>query len=107
MPIFMSGGDDKPPDPKKHEGVAVKERATTKRPPLYRVIMHNDDYTTREFVVMVLQAIFHHSDSKATEIMLHIHNNGIGVAGIFPTRLQRPRSIKQRSWRSGLSIRFN
>src|SRR5215470_2449627 len=65
----------------------VTEKKTQKklqRPKLYKVLLHNDDYTTMEFVVAVLQSIFHHSEESATAIMLHIHRHGIGVAGIFP-----------------------
>src|SRR5215813_1915371 len=55
-----------------------------KRPKLYKVLLHNDDYTTMEFVVMILQAIFGHSETDATAIMLHIHRHGVGVGGIYP-----------------------
>ena len=54
-----------------------------KRPPLYKVLLHNDDYTTMEFVVHVLQAIFNHEEAQATQIMLHVHRKGIGVAGVY------------------------
>ena len=54
-----------------------------KQPPLYRVLLHNDDYTTMEFVVFVLQSVFNHSEARATEIMLHVHRKGIGVAGVY------------------------
>ncbi len=54
------------------------------RPPLFRVLLHNDHYTTREFVVEVLHSIFHKSESEAVQIMLHVHHNGVGVAGIYP-----------------------
>jgi ATP-dependent Clp protease adaptor protein ClpS len=54
-----------------------------KQPPLYRVLLHNDDYTTMEFVVHVLQAIFNHAEAEATQIMLHVHRKGIGVAGVY------------------------
>ena len=54
-----------------------------KQPPLYRVLLHNDDYTTMEFVVHVLQSIFNHADAEATQIMLHVHRKGIGVAGVY------------------------
>jgi ATP-dependent Clp protease adaptor protein ClpS len=53
------------------------------RPRLYKVLLHNDDYTTKEFVVAILQHIFHHDETSATAIMMHVHNNGIGVAGIY------------------------
>ncbi len=83
----MSGGNDKRPDTKRQEGIAVKERSKTQKPPLYKVILHNDDYTTKEFVVMVLQSIFHKSDTDANRIMLHVHNSGIGVAGVYPYQI--------------------
>jgi ATP-dependent Clp protease adaptor protein ClpS len=54
------------------------------RPPLYEVLLHNDDYTTQEFVVYVLERFFHHDATSARQIMLHVHTKGIGVAGIYP-----------------------
>lgn len=53
-------------------------------PPLYRVLMHNDDYTTMEFVVSVLESIFHFQPTEANRIMLQIHMSGVGVCGTFP-----------------------
>jgi len=55
-----------------------------KQPPLYKVLLHNDDYTTMEFVVHVLQSVFNHEEALAMQIMLHVHRKGIGVAGVFP-----------------------
>lgn len=85
--VPTSGPDDDKdkgrPDHKREEGVAVKERARTKKPPMYRVLLHNDDYTTKEFVVMVLQSVFRHSEGEAVRIMMHVHSNGVGVAGVF------------------------
>jgi len=54
------------------------------RPPLYEVLLHNDDYTTQEFVVYVLMKYFQHDAVAARKIMLHVHTKGIGVAGVFP-----------------------
>ena len=54
------------------------------RPPLYDVLLHNNDYTTQEFVVYVLMKYFQHDATAARKIMLHVHTKGIGVAGIFP-----------------------
>ena len=67
------------------EGIVTETRREERvaRPRMYRVLMHNDDYTTREFVVEVLQRVFHHSEGDAVRIMLHVHYNGLGVAGIF------------------------
>jgi ATP-dependent Clp protease adaptor protein ClpS len=54
-----------------------------KKPSLYKVLLHNDDYTTREFVVEVLRGIFHKAEPDAVQVMLHVHQNGVGVAGIY------------------------
>lgn len=54
-----------------------------KRPKKFRVIMHNDDYTTMDFVIRVLMAVFHKTHEQATRIMLKIHNSGKGVCGIY------------------------
>lgn len=75
--------DKPPPAHKREEGVALKERTRTKKPPLYRVLLHNDDYTTKEFVVAILEGIFQRSESEAVRIMQHVHQNGVGVAGIY------------------------
>lgn len=64
-------------------GVATETEKKLKKPPLYKVLLHNDDYTTMEFVVYILQSVFHHDATKATQIMLHIHRRGIGVAGVY------------------------
>ncbi len=52
-------------------------------PPMYKVLLHNDDYTTMEFVVQILLIVFHKSYEDATRIMLNVHRSGIGVCGIF------------------------
>jgi len=56
----------------------------TRLPPRYRVLLHNDDYTTMEFVVEVLEGIFGKSPAEAFRIMMHVHENGIGVCGAYP-----------------------
>jgi ATP-dependent Clp protease adaptor protein ClpS len=67
------------------ENVATetKPEKKLKKPTLYKVLLHNDNYTTREFVVAVLKEIFHKSETEAVQIMLHVHYNGIGVAGVY------------------------
>ncbi len=65
-------------------GVATEIEKKVKRPTLYRVLLHNDDYTTQEFVVYILMSIFHHSPERAYEIMMHVHTRGVGVAGLYP-----------------------
>jgi ATP-dependent Clp protease adaptor protein ClpS len=65
-----------------------------KQPRRFKVLLHNDDYTTMEFVVWVLQTVFHHDETTATEIMLHVHHNGIGVAGVYAYDIAETR-VKQ------------
>ncbi len=55
-----------------------------KKPPLFRVLLHNDNYTTMEFVIEVLASIFNKSIDDAVDIMLNVHHNGVGVAGVYP-----------------------
>lgn len=66
-------------------GVATETRIREqlKKPPLYKVLLHNDNYTTREFVVAILREVFHKSESDAVQIMLHVHTRGVGVAGVY------------------------
>lgn len=63
--------------------VVTGTKTVTKKPKLYKVLLHNDDYTTMEFVVWLLMTVFHHDQSSAQTIMLHVHQKGLGVAGIF------------------------
>jgi ATP-dependent Clp protease adaptor protein ClpS len=64
-------------------GVATKTRPKTKKPTPYKVLMLNDDYTPMEFVVHVLQSFFRLSLEEATRVMLHVHQKGVGVCGVF------------------------
>ena len=74
-------------DPRTEGEVAEKTRATTKKPELWRVILHNDDYTTMEFVIEVLESIFHRSPAEAHRIMMLVHTRGHGVCGAYPYEL--------------------
>lgn len=65
-------------------GIITKTRPKTQRPSLYKVLILNDDYTPMEFVVLVLEHFFNKSREEATRIMLHVHNHGVGVCGVFP-----------------------
>ena len=64
-------------------GIVTKTRAKTKKPSLYKVLILNDDYTPMEFVVVILQRFFHKNREEATRIMLHVHQKGIGICGVF------------------------
>ena len=61
----------------------TKKETRLARPRMWRVLVHNDDYTTREFVVEVLQSVFRHTEAAAIRVMLHVHYNGVGVVGVY------------------------
>jgi len=66
------------------DGLAVQEaKPKTKKPPMYKVVLLNDDYTPMEFVVHILENFFKMNREKATQVMLHVHTRGKGVCGIF------------------------
>jgi ATP-dependent Clp protease adaptor protein ClpS len=82
--IIMSSDDGDKNDGKKSINITiVAERPKTKRPPLYKVIMLNDDFTPMEFVVHVLKSYFRKSEEEATQVMLHVHQRGVGVCGVY------------------------
>lgn len=65
----------------------VEHSTDLSEPPQFRVLLHNDNYTTMDFVVQVLEAVFNKSPSEATQIMLHVHNQGIGVCGVYSSEI--------------------
>lgn len=79
-PIFLSG----PKDGRDGEtSVITKPKSKTQRPPLYKVLLLNDDYTPMEFVVHVLERFFGMNHAQAFEIMLTVHKKGVAVVGVF------------------------
>ena len=66
------------------EGVVADRKQQTKKPRRFKVLLHNDDYTTTDFVVDILIQHFHKSQAEATHIMLQVHHRGLGVAGVYP-----------------------
>jgi len=65
------------------KGVLLDTKPKTKKPSMYNVLLLNDDYTPMEFVVLVLESVFNKKQEEATQIMLHVHKNGVGVCGTF------------------------
>jgi ATP-dependent Clp protease adaptor protein ClpS len=63
--------------------VETDHKTKVTEPPLYKVLLHNDDYTSMEFVVLLLEKVFNKSTAEATRIMLNVHQQGIGVAGVY------------------------
>lgn len=80
IPIMMSDNTDKDDG---DSGVAVETRIKTKRPPLYKVLLLNDDFTPMEFVVHVLERFFGLNHAQAFEVMLTVHKKGVAVVGVF------------------------
>jgi ATP-dependent Clp protease adaptor protein ClpS len=75
---------DEDRDGKHDDEIALERRQKTRKPQRWKVILHNDDYTTMDFVIHVLTVHFHKRPAEATQIMLQVHHRGIGVAGTYP-----------------------
>jgi len=71
-------------DSDSQSGIMTEKRSLAKTPSLYRVLLLNDDFTPMDFVVIVLEKFFHKDHSAATEIMMHVHERGRGICGIYP-----------------------
>ena len=84
FPIRAADGDDDSHEGDGQVGIATKTRAKPKKPSQYKVLLLNDDYTPMEFVVIVLMRFFRMDMEEATRVMLHVHQKGVGVCGIFP-----------------------
>jgi len=72
-----------PPDPQFEEAALAESSEKVEQPPLYKVLLHNDDYTTMEFVVWALESVFNMAEEQAIQVMLNVHLRGVGVAGIY------------------------
>jgi ATP-dependent Clp protease adaptor protein ClpS len=72
-----------PPDTGQEEAVLVESKEKLDKPPLYKVVLHNDDYTTMDFVVFILQVVFHRSFADSYRLMMDVHRRGRGIAGVF------------------------
>ncbi len=82
-PVILSDKKDTPDDPEGESGVITKTKPKTQRPPLYKVLILNDDYTPMEFVVHVLERFFGLTHAQAFELMLTVHKKGVAVVGVF------------------------
>jgi ATP-dependent Clp protease adaptor protein ClpS len=67
----------------RQDDILTKTREELREPPLFKVLLHNDDYTTMDFVVMVLETVFKKDTAEATRIMLNVHHQGQGIAGVY------------------------
>lgn len=81
--------------------VLTRKRAKLREPGMWKVLLHNDDYTTQEFVVYLLKTVFRKAEPEATAIMLAVHKSGVGVAGVYTrdvagTRAERGRQLAER-----------
>lgn len=79
-------GDDRKDAPRRPGGdtvVSVKPRTRTKKPSMYKVLLLNDDYTPMDFVISILERYFNKQAEDATRIMLHVHQNGVGICGVY------------------------
>jgi len=89
------------------EGVEVKERQEIKSPPLYKVFLVNDDYTTMDFVIHMLEEVFHKPPAEATRIMLHVHKNGKGLAGVYTREIAETKieTVHELARRNGFPLK--
>ncbi len=89
------------------EELEIRERQEVTSPSLYKVFLLNDDYTTMDFVTLILEKVFHKSPMEATRIMLHVHKNGKGLAGIFTREIAETKvaSVDEQSRENGFPLK--
>jgi ATP-dependent Clp protease adaptor protein ClpS len=83
-----------PNQPDREIDVLTESETKLEKPKLFKVLLHNDDFTTMDFVVWVLQYVFNRNDPDAISIMLKVHNEGLGIAGIYPYEVASMKSEK-------------
>ncbi len=89
-----TGDDDADRDGGGQVGVATKPKTRPKKPNMYKVLLLNDDYTPMEFVVLVLKRFFKLNLEEATRVMLHVHQKGVGVCGVFPYEVAETKVVQ-------------
>ena len=77
-----------------HPGTIIEEKIEVKKPSFYQVLIMNDDYTPMEFVILVLERFFKKSRAEATQIMLHVHQKGMGVCGLYPYEIAETKVVQ-------------
>ena len=82
------------PDFERDEAVLTESETKLEKPPLFKVLLHNDDFTTMEFVIYVLQTVFLKNESDAFTIMMNVHRAGVGVAGIYTYEIANMKAEK-------------
>ncbi|MGI8494962.1 MAG: ATP-dependent Clp protease adaptor ClpS [Pyrinomonadaceae bacterium] len=82
------------PDIDSDQAVLTESETRLEKPPLFKVVLHNDDFTTMEFVVFVLRSVFYRDTAEAFEIMFKVHNDGIGIAGIYTYEIAQMKAEK-------------
>ena len=82
------------PDIDRETDVLTEQKTKLEKPKLFKVLLHNDDFTTMEFVVFVLEYVFMRSSAEAFTIMLKVHNEGIGLAGVYPYEVANMKAEK-------------
>ncbi len=82
------------PDFDRDSDVLTEKDAKFERPKLFKVLLHNDDFTTMEFVVWVLEYVFLRESAEAVAVMLSVHNEGVGIAGIYPYEIANMKAEK-------------
>ena len=91
--------------PQHGDAVLERTRQETKEPPLYKVILLNDDYTTMEFVVLVLEQVFLKSPAEAFRVMMHVHTQGKGLCGLYPHDIAETKIETVHEWRRSTGSR--
>ncbi|MDQ3374744.1 MAG: ATP-dependent Clp protease adaptor ClpS [Acidobacteriota bacterium] len=83
-----------PEFPDYDQDVLTESETKLEKPPLYKVVLHNDDFTTMEFVVFVLSHVFMRSEAESLAVMLQVHNDGIGIAGVYSFEIANMKAEK-------------
>jgi ATP-dependent Clp protease adaptor protein ClpS len=93
------------PEGASESGVMLEDEL--KEPDMFRVMLHNDDYTTMDFVVMILEEIFHKSSEESVAIMMSVHEKGMGVCGVYPREIAEFRvgQVTSRAQAAGFPLR--